>query len=67
MINKEYVNNIRTYWSPAQQDKPLYNIDNAFTPALFDFFCELNKVGFQGIEIVFLSVDIKTTCNFFEW
>ena len=35
---KEYINNIKTYESP--QNKPVYNIDNAFTPEFIDFFVE---------------------------
>ena len=35
---KEYINNIKTYKPP--QNKPVYNIDNAFTPAFIDSFVE---------------------------
>ena len=35
---KEYINNIKTYKSP--QKKPVYNIENAFTPAFIEFFCK---------------------------
>ncbi len=50
---KEYINNIKTYESP--QDKPVYNIDNAFTPAFIDFFCR--KYG-----ISHYAYDINKTC-----
>ncbi len=50
---KEYINNNKTYESP--QDKPVYNIDNAFTPAFLDFFCR--KYG-----ISHYANDIKKTC-----
>jgi hypothetical protein len=33
--SKEYNKSIKTYDSP--QDKPVYNIDNAFTPGFIDF------------------------------
>jgi len=33
---KEYINNVKSYVSP--RNKPVYNIDNAFTPEFIDFF-----------------------------
>ena len=50
---KEYIDNIKTYESP--QKKPVYNIDNAFTPAFIDFFCR--KYG-----ISHYAYDINKTC-----
>ena len=35
---KEQINHIKTY--KPQQNKPVYNIENAFTPAFIDFFCK---------------------------
>jgi hypothetical protein len=40
---KEYINNIEIYESP--QNKPVYNVDNAFTAALIDFFCRKDTVS----------------------
>jgi hypothetical protein len=50
---KQVINNIKTYESP--QDKPVYNIENAFTPAFIDFFCR--KYG-----ISHYAYDINKTC-----
>jgi hypothetical protein len=49
----EYIHNIKTYESP--QNKPVYHIDNAFTPAFIDFFCR--KYG-----ISHYAYDINKTC-----
>ena len=50
---KEYINNVKTYEST--QNKPVYNTDNAFTPAFIDFFCR--KYG-----ISHYAYDINKTC-----
>ena len=50
---KNYINHIKTY--KPQQNKPVYNIDNAFTPAFIDFFCK--KYG-----ISHYAYDINKTC-----
>ena len=50
---KELINHIKTY--KPQQNKPVYNIDNAFTPAFIDFFCK--KYG-----ISHYAYDINKTC-----
>ena len=50
---KDYINNIKEYEST--QNKPVYNIDNAFTPAFIDFFCK--KYG-----ISHYAYDINKTC-----
>ncbi len=49
------IEHIKTYVSPDK--KPVYNIDNAFTPAFIDYFCktygishyiyDINKVCFM--------------------
>ena len=50
---KELIEHIKTYVSPDA--KPVYNIDNAFTPAFIDFFCK--KYG-----ISHYAYDINKTC-----
>ena len=50
---KEQIKNIKTFKST--QNKPVYNIDNAFTPAFIDFFCK--KYG-----ISHYAYDINKTC-----
>ena len=50
---KEYINNIKTYESPNK--KPVYNIDNAFTPAFIDYFC-------KEYGISHYAYDINKTC-----
>ena len=50
---KEQIKNIKMYES--QQNKPVYNIENAFTPAFIDFFCR--KYG-----ISHYAYDINKTC-----
>ena len=46
---KEYINNIKTYESPNK--KPVYNIDNAFTPAFIDFFCKTYGISHYAFDI----------------
>jgi hypothetical protein len=46
---KEYINNIKTYKSP--QDKPVYNIDNAFTPAFIEFFYKKYGISHYAFDI----------------
>jgi hypothetical protein len=50
---KEYIDSIKTYIPPNA--KPVYDIDNAFTPAFIDFFCK--KYG-----ISHYAFDINKTC-----
>jgi hypothetical protein len=50
---KEFINNIKTY--DSTQNKPVYKIENAFTPAFIDFFCK--KYG-----ISHYAYDIYKTC-----
>ena len=50
---KEYIDNIKTYESPNK--KPVYNIDNAFTPAFIDYFC-------KEYGISHYAYDINKTC-----
>jgi hypothetical protein len=50
---KEYVNNIKTYKPP--QDKPVYNIDNAFTSAFIDFFCRKYGISHYAYDIIKLA------------
>jgi hypothetical protein len=46
---KEYINNVKPYKSP--QNKPVYNIDNAFTPAFIDFFCRKYSISHYAYDI----------------
>ncbi len=50
---KEQINHIKTYKSP--QNKPVYNIENAFTPAFIDFLC-------KEYGISHYAYDINKTC-----
>ena len=50
---KEYIDNIKTDESPNK--KPVYNIDNAFTPAFIDYFC-------KEYGISHYAYDINKTC-----
>ena len=48
---KEYIDNIKTYESPNK--KPVYNIDNAFTPALLITFVK------NMASLIMLMMSIK--------
>ena len=48
-VLKEYINNIKTYKSP--QKKPVYNIENAFTPAFIEFFCKTYGISHYAFDI----------------
>ena len=48
---KEYIDNIKTYESPNK--KPVYNIDNAFTPAFIDYFVK------NMVSLIMLMTSIK--------
>ena len=46
---KQLINNIKSYESP--QDKPVYNIENAFTPAFIEFFCKTYGISHYAFDI----------------
>ena len=46
---KEYIDNIKTYESPNK--KPVYNIDNAFTPAFIDYFCKTYGISHYAYDV----------------
>jgi hypothetical protein len=46
---KEYIDNIKSFVSP--KDKPVYNIDNALTPAFIDFFCRTYGITHYAYDI----------------
>jgi len=43
------IEHIKTYVSP--DDKPVYNIDNAFTPAFIDYFCKTYGISHYAYDI----------------
>ncbi len=45
---KEYINTIKSYES---NDKPVYDITNAFTPAFIDFFCRKFGISHYAYDI----------------
>ena len=46
---KQLIDNIKTYKSP--QSKPVYNIENAFTPAFIEFFCKTYGISHYAFDI----------------
>ena len=46
---KEKIEHIKTYVSPDA--KPVYNIDNAFTPAFIDYFCKTYGISHYAYDI----------------
>ena len=46
---KEQINLIRTYKS--QQNKTVYNVENAFSPAFVDFFCKKYGISHYAYDI----------------
>ena len=49
---KELINHIETYKSPLKkQDKPVYNIENAFTPAFIEFFRKTYGISHYACDI----------------
>jgi len=46
---KELIEHIKTYVSPDA--KPVYNIDNAFTPAFIDYFCRKYGISHYAYDI----------------
>jgi hypothetical protein len=46
---KELIEHIKTYVSPDA--KPVYNIDNAFTPAFIDYFCKTYGISHYAYDI----------------
>ncbi len=44
----EQINHITIYKSP--QNKPVYNIDNAFTPAFIGFFCKTYGISHYAFD-----------------
>ncbi len=46
---KEYIDYIKSYVSSS--DKPVYNIDNAFTPAFIDYFCKKFGISHYAYDI----------------
>ena len=46
---KEKIEHIKTYVSP--NNKPVYNIDNAFTPAFIDYFCKTYGISHYAYDI----------------
>ena len=45
----ELIEHIKTYVSP--NDKPVYNIDKAFTPAFIDYFCKTYGISHYAYDI----------------
>ena len=50
---KEYINNVKSYVSP--RNKPVYNIDNAFTPEFIDFFCKQYGISYYAYDIMHIT------------
>jgi len=46
---KEYIDYMKSYVSTS--DKPVYNIDNAFTPAFIEFFCKKFGISHYAYDI----------------
>ena len=47
---KEQIEHIKTYVSPTT-NKPVYNMDNAFTPAFIDYFCKKYGISHYAYDI----------------
>ena len=44
------IDNIKSYVSPTT-NKPVYNMDNAFTPAFIDYFCKKYGISHYAYDI----------------